>query len=87
MSKSSITPTVGRKVWLWTPGTYGVQDPKQAFDATIICVGPDGSVNLAWTNHWGTSSSLSQVELRDPSYQVGQAKQQFADAKKEESGS
>ena len=63
---SSITPTIGRKVWLWMTSQNNVQDSKQAFDATVICVGPNGTVNLYYVNHWGTAGSLTQVELRDP---------------------
>ena len=62
----SIKPTIGRKVWLWTPATVNVQDPLQAFDASICFVHPDDKVNITYVNHWGTIASLSQVELRDP---------------------
>ena len=85
---STITPTIGRKVWLYT-AAQSPQDSKQAFDATVIFVHPSGLVNLYFVNHWGTAGSLSSVQLRDPQeddkhgvetyatwmpYQVGQAK-------------
>ena len=63
---SSILPTIGRKVWLWVPSKIGVKDAEQAFDATVIHVAIDGRVDLAYTNHYGTSGAMMRVELRDP---------------------
>lgn len=62
---SSITPTIGRKVWLWMPSTNSVQDSRQAFDASICCVGPNNQINVTYANHWGTMGSLTQLEIRD----------------------
>lgn len=64
--KSSHVASIGRKVWLWMPNG-GHEDTRQAFDATVIYVHPDGDVKLRYMNHLGTSSTYSKVELRDPS--------------------
>ena len=64
---SFITPTIGRKVWLFATAAACAQDSAQAFDATIIYVHPDGKINVYYVNHWGTAGSFDNVELRDPS--------------------
>lgn len=88
---SSIKPTIGRKVYFWQSGLSCVKDDKQAFDATIIYVQNDTTVDVMFTNHYGTTSSAVGMQLRDPGanrhgdgenyvtwmpYQVGQAKQE-----------
>ena len=62
---SSIVPTIGRKVWYWGTDAGSAQDPKQAFDATVIFVHNPTCVNLAVTNHGGTSSTANSVQLLD----------------------
>lgn len=94
---TTIKPTIGRRVWLWTTGSPGVreqhqivQDAKQAFDATVVFVHPDGRINVSYRDHHGTVSKAEHLDLRDPGddghghgsapyctwmpYQVGQAK-------------
>ena len=67
---SSITPTIGRKVWLWVPKNQvpaeAIQSPLQAFDATIIFVHPNGEVNVSFFDHCGGLGGVHEVELLDP---------------------
>ena len=98
---SSIIPTIGRKVWLWIGNRgYVVLDQKQAFDATVVFVHPDGKVNLSFLDHAANGPMVAEfVTLRDPQiddqhgvefiatwmpYQIGQARVHFNEAKKEE---
>lgn len=74
---SSIAPSIGRKVWFFSGSTTGAQDPKQAFDATVIFVHNPTTVNLVATNHWGTSMSLASVQLRDPTPEDTHGKEPF----------
>lgn len=66
MTLSTTKPTIGRKLWYWIPTDTCVQDKKQAFDATVIFVNPDGTANLVYTNHYGTTSSMWTVGVHDP---------------------
>lgn len=66
MTLSATKPTIGRKLWYWIPTDTCVQDKKQAFDATVIFVRTDGRVDLMYTNHYGTTISMRNVELHDP---------------------
>lgn len=63
---NSITPTVGRKVWFWCGNmNREVLDASQAFDATIVFVKPDGTVNVTLTDHLcGRSIAIGRV-IRD----------------------
>lgn len=65
---STITPTVGRKVWVWEGENLNlsVLDPNQPFDATVLFVESDGTVNLSVTDHEGNSATMFGVKLRDP---------------------
>jgi hypothetical protein len=71
-NKSSITPTIGRKVWFWASEDFidatdcVPEDPKQAFDATVIYVHSDGNVNLSVVDHRGEQGLVENCELRDP---------------------
>jgi hypothetical protein len=81
---STIKPTIGRKVWYWPEQpTMRVNDDRQAFDATIVFVHDDGTVNLAVFDHDGHYLIQHRVELQDEPtrrgiatwmpYQLGQA--------------
>lgn len=65
---STIAPTVGRKVWVWEGENLNlsVLDPNQPFDATVLFVASDGSVNLSVTDHEGNDAVMFGVKLRDP---------------------
>lgn len=87
---STITPTVGRKVWFYsTSSIFTKLDKKTPMDATVTYVHEDGTVNLSVTDHTGISNTRRNVSLSDPQdhdshengeyatwmpYQVGQAK-------------
>ncbi len=60
------TPTIGRKVWYWSPRIKVGEDARQAFDATVVYVNSRGQVNLACHNHNGAIFNVTAVELRDP---------------------
>jgi len=67
---NSMTPTIGRKVWLWLnpaeiPGG-ALLDAKQAFDATVIFVHPGGTINVSFITHDGRPGSSYAIELRQP---------------------
>lgn len=62
---NSIKPTIGRKVWFWDYGN-GAYNLDQAFDATVIYVWRDAMVNLRVTDHNGSTSIQTSVQLRDP---------------------
>ena len=68
---STITPTVGRKVWFYDSPPLGEQhhemSDKQPFDATIIYVWNEGMVNLDVTGHDGARFIATSVPLRSPS--------------------
>jgi len=74
---SSIVPTVGRKVYFYSPTPEGADKPshaldaKQPFDATILYVWSPTCVNLAVTSHTGRQMYPTSVELRDPSPEDG----------------
>lgn len=87
---STITPTIGRKVWFWPDANCitslaATRENGQPFDATIICVHDDGTVNLAVHDHVGHHFAKLSVPLGDEPaaegcsatwmpYQLGQAK-------------
>lgn len=87
---SSITPSIGRKVWFYEPSlNAGIYSADQPFDATVIYVWGPNMVNLRVTDHAGQVSTRTSVPLRDPlegdqhgkeyvatwmPYQVGQSK-------------
>lgn len=68
---SSITPTIGRKVWFWmseatiddTSST--VLDDAQAFDATVVFVHENGAVNLTVVDHEGGGDFVENVPFRE----------------------
>lgn len=69
---SSITPTIGRKVWFWASeqfieetGNEPLED-KQPFDATVVFVYRNGLVNLSVTTHEGETGFVQGCKLRDP---------------------
>lgn len=68
---NSIKPTIGRKVWLWV-STNMVQpecvvlDSKQAFDASIAFVHPDGRINVTFADHAGRPGACAVVAIYDP---------------------
>lgn len=64
---SSITPTIGRKVWFWAsaPDDFNIEDHDQAMDATVVFVHPDGKVNLQVTDHMGEIYFQDSIELKD----------------------
>jgi hypothetical protein len=89
-----IKPTIGRKVHFWPNGFMpaGLSAPikhqmeYQPFDATVVYVWNDRMVNLRVTDHYGNSTGVTSIRLRqddDPvpdgayaewmPYQVGQA--------------
>lgn len=59
--------TVGRKVWYWNEPYQGdVLDQKQPFDATVVFVNADNTINLLVLDHMGHNISVMSVELHDP---------------------
>jgi len=71
---SSITPTIGRKVWYYEgkpPFAHdlpvGCNSDSQAFDATVIYVWGPSMVNLLVVRHDGAQYVETSVSLRDPS--------------------
>jgi hypothetical protein len=61
---ADIVPTIGRKIWYWpAPGEGVVHDPKQAFDATVVCVHGHDRVNLAVKDHDGSQRNRGNVVL------------------------
>ena len=82
---STITPTIGRKVYFYTPeqdrhatGAMGRYDDKQPFDATVIYVWGPTCVNLRVTDHAGNTHTRSSVPLRDPQDDDGHGNAYFA---------
>lgn len=71
-----ITPTIGRKVWYWPSGhdlqTLSLRQhhayigQAQPFDATVIYVWNDRSVNLCVTDHNGNVFTRTSVTLSQP---------------------
>ncbi len=85
-----IQPTVGRRVWYW-PKKHEkiIADHDQPFDAGIVHVNKDGTVNLDVKNEYGYPLTgkhhivlAKKTELAEPGqaswmpYQVGQANTQ-----------
>jgi hypothetical protein len=64
---STITPTIGRKVWFWTAFDQNVHDKVQPFDATVIFVHSPTTVDLHVVDHAGQMLRRTSVELLDPS--------------------
>ena len=62
---STIKPTIGRRVWFWTGGMENVRDQAQAFDAGVIFVNGDGTVDLTVTDHTGLQLLRRSVPLGD----------------------
>lgn len=62
---TSIKPNVHRKCWVWGVDGLTVLDPKQPFDATILFVHEDGTLNLSVYDHEGNEAILRNVPLRD----------------------
>lgn len=59
--------TIGQKVWFYAGRLSGhVLDHRQPFDATVVFVLPDGSVNLSVRAHDGRLSDERRVGLREP---------------------
>lgn len=58
-------PTIGRRVWFWPHPDLDNEplDPDQPFDAGVIYVHPNGSVNLQITDHTGRVYANEGVTL------------------------
>jgi hypothetical protein len=92
---SNIIPTIGRRVWFW-PGLADtinslMADTHQPFDAGVIFVHPDNTVNLAVTTHDGQHFTRFGVVILpadaepNPEHSVAQwMPYQAAQAKKQE---
>jgi hypothetical protein len=67
---SAIKPTIGRKVWLWiSTGLMPentVLDSRQAFDASIAFVHPDGRINVTYADHSGETAAHEDLAIHDP---------------------
>ncbi len=72
---SNTKATIGRKVWYWSCSvedqSLSCYDERQAFDATVIYVHPEGTalaglVDLSIIDHAGERTTESAVELHDP---------------------
>jgi hypothetical protein len=97
---SDITPSIGRKVWFYPDencisSLAATRENDHPFDATIISVHDDGTVNLAVHDHVGHHFAKLDVPLLDPAdesipgcyatwmpYQVKQARAEAVPAKK-----
>jgi len=82
---STITPTIGRKVYFYDPENPTANQPqmtrydaKQPFDATVIYVWGQTCVNLRVTDHAGNTHIRSSVPLRDPRDEDGHGKEYVA---------
>jgi hypothetical protein len=70
MSNTSVTPSIGRKVWFWMSQDAleqtdsEVLDPRQAFDATVVFVGKD-AVNLYVMDHDGEGGLVENVPCKE----------------------
>lgn len=66
---STQVPTIGRKVWFWVSpedtDEFVIQDEKQALDATVVYVHPDGTVTLDVTDHSAFNEKAMNVPLFD----------------------
>jgi hypothetical protein len=61
-------PTIGRRIWYWPDADstqLTIEDFNQAFDAGVIFVQPDGTVNLVVTDHTGDQEVLESVVITD----------------------
>jgi hypothetical protein len=76
---SKIQPTIGRKVWFYN-ASYAANcfDQKQALDATVIYVHPDGPVNLSVVDHAGHRLTAHAVSLEDPTEFDGHGVRDYA---------
>ncbi len=70
---STIKPTIGRKVWLYVstdllglPSAPYTGQSKLPFDATIVHVNLDGSINVTFSDHIGRSGAILNVPIYDP---------------------
>lgn len=66
-----IKPTIGRRVWYWPSQAdfdsgADSHDPSQPFDAGVVCVNGDRSVNLTITDHEGITWFQEGVQLVQP---------------------
>lgn len=89
-----IKPSIGRKVW-YIPGSHHLELVRlsdQPFDATIVHVNSDTSINVVVFDHTGASLCYQNVpinvDLINPvghcewmPYQVGQAKRHEGETK------
>lgn len=66
MTISAHKATIGRKLWVWVDSEDGVVDVKQAFDATVILVNLDDTVDVFALSHSGSQMIFSSVEVHDP---------------------
>lgn len=57
------TPTVGRRCWFWPEDHMRAIDANQPFDAGVLFVHPDGTVNLAVADHVGYQQIHYKVQL------------------------
>lgn len=64
---SSITPSIGRKVWYWPLPDEGINrnDPEQACDASVIYVHGPEHVSIKIDDHAGTPHVRNTVLLVD----------------------
>lgn len=62
---SSITPTIGRKVWYWTTNASRVRNSTQGIDATVIFIGDDDLVDLQCVDHHGEPFIAQNIVLGD----------------------
>lgn len=67
---SSIVPTIGRKVWLWS-STAGAPsncclDSKQPYDGSIVFVHDNGTINVAFFDHMGQAGFAGNVPIYNP---------------------
>lgn len=67
MALSKHKATIGRKLWFWNGEGENSKDEKQAFNADVIFVNPNNTVNLAVIDHDGVTTMYEDVELHDPS--------------------
>jgi hypothetical protein len=67
---NTITPTIGRKVWLWVSTSQlrpdSVLDSKQAFDASVAFVHEDGRITVTFADHHGRTGTVTNAPIYDP---------------------